>query len=546
MGIFLTVGLGVVSGIAGSPANAGPGTDTAAGDLPTESGPPSVDEAKPSDGIEADREATAAALRLVNDAVTVQLDGRHHLLLRALRYLEDPALMPLFSGLVEADHPSLRVHGRLGRAELSLPRGLSATDIVPIEREDERHELIGAALDGGLLDRATQQALAAWEGLDTGVKLLLLTPRVASDEVTANTAEAAALARALEADRLGQRGLAALLLHELGDTRGEAVLFALLEKLDSAEAQAVCATLLETAWRHGLRRAGPWAHAVSQAQGVPPRVEMLARRLAIRFGAEGAEAGWSSAFAEADNATQTTRLALVGLEAAPWIGADPLLRVAEHDEVLIQRLGQAAWSVSVSRAEAAPSAAERDALELAFSALVETGHPRACRWAADYAEETGSARLAMTVVTRTEPGEPRGRARRMDAVAAATQTLIVLDPETAATALPAALSRAEADPVWQRAVLLGMIRSRSPAVQRIAAELPTFLERRTQGVALVLKTRFPLPLSGAERRAFEWAVRGGAELDDSLRVQIAWAYLKRTGQAEGAVAAVLAPANPDP
>ncbi|MEM6460084.1 MAG: hypothetical protein AAF710_11915, partial [Planctomycetota bacterium] len=171
-----------------------------------------------------DRDTTAAALRLLDDAVTVQIDGRHHRLLRALRHLEDPTLRPLFVGLADGDHPSLRVHGLLGLAELDRPFGLRPETVAAIERDDIRADLLSAALDGDLLTRATRSALLTWDGLDPAVGLLLLTRRIAEDGPTDDEKLRARLRDGLTHEAPGRRGLAALLLHELGDPAGTATL----------------------------------------------------------------------------------------------------------------------------------------------------------------------------------------------------------------------------------------------------------------------------------------------------------------------------------
>lgn len=486
-------------------------------------------------GLVADREATEAALKLFNAAVTVQADGTHNSLLRALRHLQDPALGPLFLGLSQAAHPSLRVHGVLGLAEINQPRGLTASDIARVDRPDVQAELISAALDGDLIDDDTRRTLLGWPGLDAGVKLLLATPWVAAGELDSASPGYLDMVAALDHEALGRRGLAALLLHQLGDERGTQSLDALTHSDDPA-ADAVRAMLLETAWTHGLNSVAGWAFDVAERSGLPPRLEMLALKVAIRFGDERADARWSQRFAEDDDVSLRTWLALTGLEAAPWLSPERFDPLLISTDPLVAQLGRTAQSVARSRS----GGADHAAVEQAVIALIRTGHPQACQWAADYAQETGSAVLAAAVVTQTPDGDPRGQARRLDAVVRATQTLIQLDPETAERLLVAALTAEPTDPAWQRVVLLGLIRSRSVAAERIAEQFPAWTDRDTAALAMVLRTQRPGPLTEEEAAELALMIRGGAELDDSLRVQTAWAYLQRTGQGSEAIAAVLA------
>lgn len=486
-------------------------------------------------GIVADETTTFAALKLFNDAVTVQADGKHNRLLRALRHLEDPSLGPLFTGLSRASHPSLRVHGLLGFAELNQPRGLTTSDIAAVARADVQAELISAALDGDLIDDDTRSSLLGWHGLDPGVKLLLATPRVAGGEFDADSPGYADLLEAMDDEALGRQGLAALLLAQLGDERGKDTLDTLIHSTHPS-ANAVRATLLETAWTHGLNGSAAWAYDIANTPSVPPRLEMLALKVAIRFGDARADVRWAERFAQSDDVSLQTRLAWVGLEAAPWLTADRFEPLVNSHDSLIAQLGLTGRAVSKSRT----GALEYPAVDAHIVALIETHHPHAARWAAQYAEDIGSAALAAAVVMKTDPGEPRGRARRLDAVVRSTQTLIDLTPDTAGRLLASALQSESVAPAWQRGVLLGLIRSRSETARDIVDKLPAFSDRNTEALALVLRLQRPEPLTETQSEALSLVIRGGAELDDSLRVQMAWAYLERTGQGSEAIAAVLA------
>jgi len=490
-------------------------------------------------GLTADRETTLAALQLFNDAVTVQANGKHNRLLRALRHLEAPALGPLYSGLSRATHPSLRVHGLLGLAELNQPRGLTASDIATVTRSDVQAELISAALDGDLINEQTRSTLLGWQGLDRGVKLLLATPRVAAGDFDSGSPGYADLVESLGEEALGRRGLAALLLTQLDDQLGRNVLDEMTHSTHPS-ADAVRATLLETAWTYGLVGIAPWAYDTANTPGVPPRLEMLALKTAIRFGDPRADTHWAEQIAQADDISRRTRLAWVGLEAAPWLSPDRFEALISDDDPLIAQLGRTARAVAQSIA----GTLEHPAVDAHVVNLIETNHPKASQWAATYADDIGSAALAAAVVTQTQPGEPRGRARRLDALVRSTQTLVALSPDTAERLLTAALQAEDAPPAWQRGVLLGLIRSRSDTARRIALELSELPDRSSGALALVLRLQRHEPLDEAQAKALSLVVRGGAELDDSLRVQTAWAYLHRTGQGAEAIAAVLAAPPP--
>ncbi|MEM1107536.1 MAG: hypothetical protein AAGH99_02495 [Planctomycetota bacterium] len=493
--------------------------------------------AEPSKAAElvADEATTLAAIQLFNDAVTVQADGKHNRLLRALRHLEDPALGPLFAGLSRASHPSLQIHGWLGVAELSQPRGLTLAQITAVDRHDVQAELIGAALDGELIHDDTRTALLGWSGLRPGVKLLLATPHVAAGEFDADTPGFAEVVASLDNEAPGQRGLAGLLLTQLDDPRGNEVIERLIQETQPS-ADAVQGMLLETAWAHGLTGVASWAYELSVNPDTPPRLEVLALKAAIRFGDPRAEPSWAKRLNDAEEISRRTRLAWLGLEAAPWLSPHRFDAVAEDADPLIAQLGRTGRAVALTRAGELP----HPELEALVIELIETGHPEASRWASGYAEEVGSASLAAAVVTRTLPGKPRGRARRLNAVVQSTQTLLDLEPTTALELLPTILTEEDADPAWQRGVLLGLIRCRSDAAREVGGRLPEFADPDTEALSLALRLQRDELLSEEQNEALSAVLRGGAELDDSLRVQMAWAYLQRTGQGRAAIAAVLA------
>ena len=514
------------AGVAASPA--GP----AAAENPTPE--PAHTAAAPLAAAPAD---TRAATALLHDAVVVRPGGRHHRLLRALRFLEDPQLAPLFHRLRENEHAALRVHGLLGIAELATPRGVTTENLVDLERDDQRAEVIAAALDGGLLDDHTLDELLAWPGLDDAVKLLLATPRVAMGRVAAGSPAHAAMVAALDESEtearstekdLGRRGLAALLLHQMGDHAGTRGLIALSTDAGAAR-DPVRGTLLETAREHGLDRAGTWAYSVASEPGLPPRLADLALAVAAEFGDARAHRRWREQVQAAhDRLPRRTRLALAGLGFAR--AAEPAVfdLLVDDPDPLVAAAGRAARGVA-DRALPTP------ALVAALDNLHATGHPLAHAWLAAFAADPATPNpaavaTARRLVTGFAPGSATGRTRRLQAVLDAVETLLQRDPEAALVELPRVL--ADAGPAYTQAVLLGLIRSRTPAAAKLARRVAVPNDPDAQALALVLRLRSGGPV-GPELRATLTQVLGGqTALDDELRVQAAWAYLKRTDAAD--------------
>jgi hypothetical protein len=508
---------------------------------PAQSASPAVGDITAGDtaaALPAEQDTTTAAIAWMREAVTVHLDGRHHLLLRALRQKRDPALRPWFEALAEpGQHPALRVHALLGLAETASPPGLTLDRIRQAESLAVRAELIVAGLDGGLIDDATRRDLLNRSDLAPWVRVKLAAPLVATPRTEAVLHLRAGL------EQVGHHGPeaaaagAALLLNELGEPIGRAGLERWLED-PRATAEAILLELLQMAWEHGLDRSAGWADRLSAQPHVSRRVRHEALKTAIRFGAESADRRWAELYAAAPDDAERRELAWLGLEVAPWLDAAALAAMGEDPDPVIGLLGEVAASIARSRADPA------EHLDMVRRAgeLLATQQPRAWRWAAQHAERTGSVQMVAEMLDRYEPEPVRGRARRLKAVALATQTMIDARPEVASGFLLGQLRAPEADPDILRAILLGLIRSRSAAVtERIVPRLEPFDEPATEALRLVLKLSTEAPLDADEADRLAWMITDADDLDGSLRVQAAWAYLKRTGQSASALATLLPP-----
>ena len=303
----------------------------------------------------------------------------------------------------------------------------------------------------------------------------------------------------------GQRGLAALLLHQIGDERGTEALIA-LDADPAPTRDTVRAILLETAAAQGLDRAGTWAYALSTEPDPAPRLDMLALQVALRFGDGRAMRDWTERYAAASADPQAagdpsvpaggdvstrTRLALLALYACPGLpppAYDPLL---DDPDPFVRQLGRTA-------AVLADGPTPQQAGD-AVGALAAMQHPLANGWLMDYATHDApdgvAVATAAAVVQSYEPGEERGRARRLDAVMRAAELLALRDPDAAATELRPGLTDPERDAVWKQVVLLGLIRSEAPAVAALADVVEARDVPEVEHLAMALRLNRPDPLT---------------------------------------------------
>ena len=475
---------------------------------------------------QADDPTYTAALRLLQDCVTVRRDGRHNAMLRALRHLRDPTLRPLFLTLADAEHPALKVHGLLGLAEISDERRLDLGRVAAIEGTAVQAELLSAALDSELIPDADARTLLGWADLDAGIKMLIATRMVEAGTLTDD--QVPVLREAAAADNLARASLASLLLLETGD---EAALAALHAINDASEPNAprVKVMLLETALRHQLRSITPWAYAVATDPHTQPAVRMLAMRVAMRFGERRAVQMWQQRFAEEKDLAEQTRLALIGLHLSPWLDAGVFEPLIASQDPFIRQAGLTAAAIARNDSN----------LETQVIALLQAYHPLGSKWALSYAREIATEEDAQQVllglILLYERGPERGREQRLADAVDATRTLHDLSPEAARQFLRPVVTSPQADPRLVQGILLGLIRAESAEAGLVLEGHGDFADSATNQLALLLRLRSGQPLTQTQQRDLSVLVRGGGQVQDQLRVQAGWQSLVRSGRAEAAL-----------
>jgi len=487
--------------------------------------------ATPGHGQTHEARAVRAAEAMLRSAVEVDEQGRFNLLLRALRHLRDPALTGLYESLTLRAEPALRVHGILGLAELSPEQHLDLTRVATIEDARLQAELVGTALDAGLIARGDYATILGWADTNDGLRLLLYARMLERGE-TFDPELAASLS---DGPLLGRRGMAALLLTQLGDDRGPRGLMA-IDASTARNRDTVRAMLLETAMRHDLGRTRQWAYAVATEPDVRPGLALLGLRAAIRLGEPRAVELWQQRFVSAaDDPAERVRLALVLAQMAPFVPSEAFEPMRSVSDPLVKQLGVAGHAI----AEGLPTTAD------ALVKLVEIGHPIANQWAVGFAQEdhldpTTAALTLMGVIQSFEAGaDSRLRSRWLDLSVEATRALVDVAPQSAAGLLRPVLDHAATPTPLEQAILLGLVRSQKPEALDVIDDLPAPTDAVARGLWLLLRARGDRPMTDTQLDDLATLIAGGAELDPSLRIQAAWVYLKRTDRADAALARVI-------
>ncbi len=478
-----------------------------------------------------------AAVLLLSQSTVVDRRGTHNLLLKAIRHLSDPATQPLFEFLARSEHPGLKIHGILGLAEISPDKSVDLSLIAQIDDPLVQSTVITAAMDGELLDHERAKQILQWDGLAQEVKVLVAIRLTQAGEFN----DTAMLRGTLtHAKKLGGSALAALLLAQLDDPAGLDYLSNLVNTSDDPQQDTVRVMLLQTALKHEFNRIAPWALALAKDPGNDPILQLLALRTALRFGEPGAVDLWQTRYASAAGSPAgRVRLALVALHLSPWLDADIFETLTQDADPMLAAIGEAGTHIATGSSQAADP----------IAALLEFGHPMINAWAISYARDHASdfdaQIILLGLVLAYEHSPVRGKARRLDEAVQAAQALYERDSDAAVKLLRPLLIDPSTDKLLTQAILLGLIRTREVDALDVVRGIEDQLNSvDAQGLALLLQARSDQPMDDKQMADLSMIARGGSRLEDSLRVQVAWLYLKRTGQTQQALGRVLGNATP--
>jgi hypothetical protein len=466
------------------------------------------------------------AVWLLRKSTLVHGNGFHNVLLRSLRQLRDPRLEPLFSELTQRRYSGLKIHGILGLAEIAHPPHLDLALVADIDGAGLQAQLIGEAMQADLLRVEEAKQLVTWPGLDRPVRILVAAFLVSRHEPV----DTALLDEAMASDNLAQRSMAALLKLQLGDEEAASVLHQ-LNAADVPNRDAMRVMVLQTAMRNGFDRIGPWALTVAKEPDVDPMLAYQALRAGLQFSAPNAVNTWMHRYDTARGEADRMRLAMLAIDLADQLDPRVFRALANDEQELIRHLGRVGEAIAQGR----PYLEEALGL-LGYNNLL------ASRWVLQHAAEVAAAHpkraraLMLAIIEAGNDETPRLRAQRLEHVVLATEKLHELDPN-AGPSLREQLR--EASMFGQEAMLMGLIRSHGPHPERVVAGVTDWRSKTAESMALLLRAKHAEQLAEEQMKDLSLIVRGGAGLQEPLRIQAAWTYLRLTEQDRVALASVL-------
>ncbi|MGH7291523.1 MAG: hypothetical protein ACREJT_09950, partial [Myxococcota bacterium] len=370
------------------------------------------------------------AVRHLDRAVTPQRNGSHMPLLGALRQLDDPTLLPLFTALLESDDPGIEVHCMLGMTELSPERRMRPDAVLALQAPEARSVVIERGVSDSLLDVPAMHKLLQSDALTPLEQAWLLAKLVADKQ-----AVDAAQLRALSIDKdIDIAGLATWLLVELGDPSAVAAYEQRLAALTPAARNAHLREMFAAMRQYRLSGQVHWVTRRLQESDVDSEVVYDGLYALLSVDTAAAIPIWRQHLGTNPSTSQSVRFALL------LLSADKPAPLAEFDrlpagEPLLDRL------IALGRAKAGGGD-----VAAALIQLIDIGHALTARFAIEQARKLPPADAArvLAYVIRSVPGERRGEADRADRALTATSALFEIDPD----AVAALLAEAPEDSLW--------------------------------------------------------------------------------------------------
>ncbi|MCC7409424.1 MAG: hypothetical protein IT442_15275 [Phycisphaeraceae bacterium] len=498
-----------------------------------------------------------AAVRLMQGCLTPTPDGRYHRLLRALRHLEDPGLAPIYEWLFESSNPTLKIHGLLGLAEASPRRQVDLSRLQRVSDQVVLGQLIGAALDTHMLGDEQIQQVMGWANLDVGIKVVLSLELMSRGRPV----DMPALSAAMHVASLSERSMAGLVAAAAGDRSGLDRLTE-LNASEDPQRETVQTMLLRSAIRMDFKVAGPWSLGLSRDESQPVRLRLLALQTALRLGEPDAPGHFNRWFSRETDPAHRIRMAVLIMQAAPWLNPRDFGLLTRADERLLVQIGRAAEAMALAGppmahvlATAQPLTAlpvDRRTLNVEpVVNLIGMQHPvvnvALLTYVNDFAPSSAQIPLWRAMIGSIQ-GPVRNRASRLELAVEAAEALAEQKPAEAAPVLAGLMTGAGQDAqMMQRVILLGLVRVKSRAAVDILSTLedalPGGLEDPTaRWLEVIIAARQHDEIDPVELERLGVIVRGGANIEDTLRLQAAWLYLKHTGQT-GALSIVLSQAS---
>ena len=490
--------------------------------------------------------AVQSAVHLLRSSGQLRRDRSHLALLRALCQLDDPGLAPLFKRWADSGQPALQVHGILGLAQSHPDKQLDINRLLAIENPVVAAQLLITAMEAKRLNIEQARRLLSESRIDPGVRLLAglhlahknqpidvslldeLTATPPQDSVT--LVPMLSIPRSqwspqelLTLEQQVRQSLTILLKLQQGQPGAIDALQQIVQAIRDPGRDAVTQMLLATAISYELDQTLEWAGRLLEEERIIANkaIYTLALQAGLRYGVAEAVGLWQRDYEAASDLADRLRRAILLLRTAPWVAVDPFHVLLKEEDPLLRAIGQAGTAIATGQ-EVAPSVLD----------LTRLNHPAINQWAIAFAKNRAGPQDGFDILTGLITD---GRAT-VQQIVTATGALCELAPDAAVGPLRTVLTSRQTEAGHAQAILLGLIQASPKSRPGLVIEsLGPFSDPDTKQLALVLAAKSGQPLTVQQRQDLQLLVRGGGGMQDSLRLQAAWAYLKLTGNTTAAL-----------
>ena len=485
----------------------------------------------------ADDSSVDAAVAEIKRAMQPDRDNVYVEIIRALRFMNDPSLEPLFSRLASEAATPARIQSILGLAEISDSGQIDLWQINRLPNELARLQAIGRAVSYDMISTEQLRELLTWEDLQESPRIAVYAELVKRGE----TVDIDTL-RKLRDESTEQSVIniaSCLLVEVVSEKNGSPAteefepVRTYLTSLTEDEKNEAELWLVSDIARYQLEHMFFWLEELMNrgldSMSLPMRASVIGAGL--QFRPEKGIEWWEASFSNGPSAADRIRHLQL------------LLAAANEDNVTIQaavfekaRNGE---TLTEHMIDLGVAIAQRTNIQPAIQELIKLDHQPSTATAIVAAEKhlepsecADVYTFVITLLNEKKPPSPRAEFQRNLFAVRCTQLLAELDIDRALKVLANQPDNSRA----QEAMLVGLMGVESPRMAETVKSIKRIGRGHADSLTLILLARYAESLNEADLNNLGMIASGGGNVAPPQRVQAAWLYLKHADKIEYAMA----------
>ncbi len=485
-----------------------------------------VSEEEWSEDVQFDR-----AVRLLKRATHAGPDGEYLLLLRGLRQMHDPKLLPFFTTLCQSTNPIIKVHALLAVADLSEPKRIDAWKLHQLEQVELRRGALAQAIKDDMVGAKEYREILAWSDLDDSIKSVVLVMLVKRGITGEEIEQMVTLMNDSGSPIVRARCAVALL--DLQKPEGTQEALDSLEDLPRSIREEAVSNLLGLIRSESLENTKSWVKTLNEREDISVSLRLEIVRMLLDMYPEDGRVAWKKMYESSTSLANKLRSALVLLSSVKNVGADDFKPVLEDSFPILAAMGEAGAAV------ASGSPATEECLH-----LLSFHHPASAVWVFDHARtltdtnKSAAATILSALVEGTMEDGP-AMEERLELAVMASGILTKVDPELLRERLDETVTQQRR--LTQEAILAGAWQSGSQNSNTLIHGVSEWTSTRAGSLAVLISAEYEEinQLDGDDLKRLTLIFGGAGQVSPGNEVQAAWLFLRHTGQEGAALALVL-------